>query len=138
MGWHRKYIRPPFPTTSSVTVGELQPDMNCTFYVCYKRFTASTTNRYVLGKAAPASCITGNSSTYNYTHAHAYTCTHMRTQTHTHTHTPHILLTRTISCALQEFAESLQHYLKSVKRQLYRVPYVEVKACTAGAIVYVM
>ena len=142
MGWDRDYIRRPFPTTSSVTVEELQPEMNCTFYVCYRRFTTSTTNRYVLGKAAPASCITGNSSTYNYTHAHACTRIHMHTHahtnTHTHTHTPHILLTRTISCALQEFAESLQHYLKSMKRQLYRVPYIEVKACTAGAIVYVM
>ena len=33
------------------------------------------------------------------------------------------------------FAESLQHYLKSVKRELYCVPYMEVKACTDGATV---
>ena len=36
---------------------------------------------------------------------------------------------------IQGFAESLQHYLKSVKRELYCVPYKEVKACTGGATV---
>ena len=81
--WTRRYFPTPSGSRSSVSVAQLHPEMNCTFYACYRRFTGQLS--FVYGKATPASCITGKYTCHVlvlkilqvYTHINAHTtCTY--------------------------------------------------------------